>query len=89
MLWLQPQKTKITYAFLVYICCMFTLSTLFMAFNSLITQYTFIDDRNFPGGPSAYAVDEFNIPPSLAGNTAGIMGTWFADALLVRISSYE
>ena len=49
----------------------------------MIAQYTFIDDRNFPGGPNAFAIDEFSIPLNLLGNVCAIIGTWFADSLLL------
>ncbi|KAG2353811.1 hypothetical protein BDR07DRAFT_1553702 [Suillus spraguei] len=69
--------------FLVYICVMFTLGSLFFGSNSQFTQLAFIDDRNFPGGPSAWEVDMFSISVDEISNVSFVLADWCATALMV------
>ena len=84
LLWKEPRKTTKTYFLLTYISCSFILGTLAISSSSVITQYTFIDDRNFPGGPSAFAAQDFSIGIQSMGDFCSVIGNWFTDALLVR-----
>lgn len=79
---LSAHRTS-TYVFLVYTSCLFVLGTLFVVSSSRVAQLTFIDDRDYPGGPGVWAEEQFSIPINLLGNVCAILGTWFADALLV------
>lgn len=76
-------KANETRFFLLYICCMFVLSTLYLVGSARFAQFTFIDDRNFPGGPSAYYVENFSTPIGFLGSICYAMENWFADGLLV------
>ena len=78
---------KSTYVFLVYTTCLFILGTLFVVSSSRVAQLTFIDDRAYPGGPGVWAEEQFSIPINLLGNVCAILGTWFADGLLVSHES--
>ena len=66
---------------------MFILSTLFYASNVQYTQLAFIDNRNIPGGPTAYELSMFSIPIDELGNVCAVMTTWLCDALIVSKSS--
>ena len=50
------------------------------------TQLAFIDNRNFPGGPSAFENDEFSIPVDELGNVAFVLNNWLCDAVIVSTS---
>ncbi|KAG2141384.1 uncharacterized protein EDB93DRAFT_631916 [Suillus bovinus] len=69
--------------FLVYVCVMFTLGSLFMGSNSQFTQLAFINDRNFPGGPSAWEVEMFSISVDEIANVSFVLADWCATALMV------
>ncbi|KAG1850819.1 hypothetical protein DFJ58DRAFT_793205 [Suillus subalutaceus] len=69
--------------FLVYVCVMFTLGSLFIGSNSQFTQLAFINDRNFPGGPSAWEVDMFSISADEISNVSFVLADWCATALMV------
>jgi hypothetical protein len=71
------------YFFLVYVCVMFTLGTLFIGSNSQFTQLAFINDRNFPGGPSAWEVEMFSISVDEISNVSFVLADWCATALMV------
>ncbi|KAF9220044.1 hypothetical protein BS17DRAFT_788125 [Gyrodon lividus] len=69
--------------FLVYVCVIFVLGSLFLASNSRFTQLAFINHRNFSGGPSAYEEQMFSIAVDEIGNVSFTLGNWLADSLLV------
>lgn len=68
---------------LAFITTVFTLGTLLMYSIADMTQLSFINDRNFPGGPAAYEVQMYWIPVDEVGVVAMVVGNWFMDALLV------
>ncbi|PPR06714.1 hypothetical protein CVT24_013034 [Panaeolus cyanescens] len=67
----------------VYITIMFALGTVYCAVNSRITQLAYVNFRNFPGGPAAFAVFVFSTPINIAGAAAFFITSWMNDALLV------
>lgn len=68
---------------LVYITISFILGTLFIASLADFTQLAFIQDRNYPGGPSAFENEMFSIPIDNLGNVTGILIMLLTDALVV------
>jgi len=72
---------------LIYITIIFLLGTLFMCSLAAFTQMVFIDDRNYPGGPSAFENNMFSIPTDDAGNAAFTLSNWLCDALVVSTSA--
>lgn len=70
---------------LAFITTVFTLGTLLMYSIADMTQLSFINDRNFPGGPAAYEVQMYWIPVDEVGVVAMVVGNWFMDALLVSL----
>lgn len=62
---------------------MFTLGSLFLGSNSQFTQLAFIDDRNFPGGPSAWEVQMFSISVDEIANVSFVLADWCSTALMV------
>ena len=71
-------------AFLAYIMIMFLLGSIFMGACAQMTQLSFVQYRNIPGGPSEYENVEFSIPADEAGNVVFVLTNWFADGLMVR-----
>ncbi|KAF8838979.1 hypothetical protein BDN67DRAFT_970798 [Paxillus ammoniavirescens] len=69
--------------FLVYICLMAVLGSLFLASNSKFTQLAFINHRDYPGGPSAYEQQMFSVGVDEIGNVSFTLANWLADSLLV------
>ena len=45
---------------------------------------TFIDARNFPGGPDAFVAAEYGVFVNIFGTVALVILNWFADGLVVR-----
>ncbi|GJJ09241.1 hypothetical protein Clacol_003463 [Clathrus columnatus] len=52
------------------------------AVNIVETQYAFIDDRDFPGGPLAYSFGTTSVPVNVVGFVAYVINAWFQDGLL-------
>ncbi|KAG2743603.1 hypothetical protein P692DRAFT_20810135 [Suillus brevipes Sb2] len=69
--------------FLVYVCVMFTLGSLFLGSNSQFTQLAFIDNRNFPGGPNAWEMEMFSISVDEISNVSFVLADWCSTALMV------
>lgn len=74
------------YAFVAYSSVLFTIGTLYIVSAVRMLQLSFIDNRNFPGGPSAFESVMFSIPISNLGNVNYAIGNWLADGLLVSRS---
>lgn len=82
---IEPKKSRKTYALMIYTTSSFVLSTIFLASSAVNDQLTFIDDRNFPGGPNAFTIAEYSITVNLLGNICAILMGLLADGLLVCI----
>ncbi|KAG9307914.1 hypothetical protein JVU11DRAFT_9668 [Chiua virens] len=68
--------------FLIYVCVMFIFGTLFLASNSQFTQLAFVNNRGYPGGPSAYEEQMFSIGVDEISNVSYVLANWLADVLL-------
>ncbi|KAG6380479.1 hypothetical protein JVT61DRAFT_8632 [Boletus reticuloceps] len=69
--------------FLFYVCILFVVGSLLLGSNSLFTQYAFINNRGYPGGPSAYEQQMWSIGADEVGNVSYVLGNWLADSMLV------
>ncbi|KAF7315972.1 hypothetical protein MIND_00114100 [Mycena indigotica] len=68
---------------LVFVCLLFTLGNIGNATNIIFAQKTFIDNRNYPGGPNAFFVEQSTNWSAVVCNSVYIVNSWFQDALLV------
>jgi len=80
---INRQNYRCSCCLLAFVTVIFLLGTIFMAGNSEFTQLSFIEDRNFPGGPGAFEVAMFAIPAGEVGMAAMVVGNWLMDLLLV------
>lgn len=71
---------------LTFISLIFILGTVFMGGQAKFTQDAFIEDRNFPGGPSAFEQTMFSITANEISVSAFVVGNWLMDALLVCVT---
>jgi len=69
--------------FFFYICVMFVFGSLYIGSNSIFTQLAFINNRGYPGGPSAYEEQMFSIGVDEIGNVSYVLANWFTDSMLV------
>jgi len=75
-----PSRTT---CLLLYVLVVFAFSTVFLGTNMRWTQLMFIDNRNYPGGPIAWADDFATLPLSQAINIIFILITWLTDGILI------
>jgi hypothetical protein len=66
-----------------YVVIVFIISTLFVVANSIMTQLAFIDNRNYPGGPSVWEDVMSSIPIDVVSNVTLVLANWFSDGMVV------
>ena len=68
----------------LFVTILFGLGSVNIACNIRFNEFTWIDDRNYPGGPFAYIMEQEQNPLNIAANCAAIIAPFMADGLLVR-----
>lgn len=79
------QNLKQSITLLAYICIIFILSTIHAQDTVKNTELAFIDNRNFPGGPSAFENVMRRIPASRLGTVADVLQGYICDGILVSL----
>ncbi|KAF9218574.1 hypothetical protein BS17DRAFT_822735 [Gyrodon lividus] len=82
LLWTRKKDTK-DKLMIVYITILFVLGNIGNGTNLKFGEMTFIDDRDYPGGPNAFFVQESTNIVAVLCNTVYIVNSWFQDALLL------
>ncbi|KAJ7622495.1 hypothetical protein FB45DRAFT_683912, partial [Roridomyces roridus] len=78
----QRQVALRTCGLLGVICILFILGAIGNSTHIVLAGKTFIDDRNFPGGPGAYAAST-NDWSAVVTDSVCIVNTWVQDAILL------
>ncbi|KAH9484497.1 hypothetical protein JR316_0003979 [Psilocybe cubensis] len=68
---------------LLYVVVVFVLGNIGNATNIRFGEMTFIDNRNYPGGPNAFFVQQSTNKVAVLCNSAYIVNSWFQDGLLL------
>jgi hypothetical protein len=68
---------------LIFVFILFALGNIGNATSFLFAQKSFIDDRDYPGGPGAYFVEQSTDWSAVVCNLVYIVNTWFQDGILV------
>ena len=80
---IHRRTRRIKWGLASYTAIMFSLATVYMAANAYTISISYVDNRNFPGGPYVYqnaiAYDAISIVPRAAFR----LNNWSADGLLV------
>ncbi|KAH7924810.1 hypothetical protein BV22DRAFT_1129493 [Leucogyrophana mollusca] len=79
----KSMRSRKSVFLLIYVSAVFSLGTILFATNSQFIQLGFIDNRDFPGGPSAYIEEMFSIPENIASNVTFVLANWCADSLML------
>ncbi|KAF7328672.1 hypothetical protein MSAN_02468800 [Mycena sanguinolenta] len=69
---------------LIFVFILFILGNLGNATTLIFAQKSFIDDRDYPGGPGAYFVEQSADWTVVVCNSVYIVNTWLQDGLLAR-----
>ncbi|KAF7328660.1 hypothetical protein MSAN_02467600 [Mycena sanguinolenta] len=72
-----------SWAMLIFVCILFILGNIGNATSIFYAQKTFIDDRNYPGGPGAFFFEQSTQWSAVLCNSVYIVNTWFQDGLLL------
>ncbi|KZV85748.1 hypothetical protein EXIGLDRAFT_653805 [Exidia glandulosa HHB12029] len=78
----RPRTQWKDYGWIVYITLMFVLSSVGNGGQFKFTELSWIDNRNYPGGPGAYETEQA-APSSTMCNIAYIINGWLQDALII------
>lgn len=76
-------RNHVSWPLVFYITWNFILGTFGIAAEARFNQLTFIDDRNFPGGPDEFIAVMYNDFVNMFGTAAYVVLNWFADGLVV------
>ncbi|KIK52787.1 hypothetical protein GYMLUDRAFT_49747 [Collybiopsis luxurians FD-317 M1] len=67
----------------IYIACILVLATVALGANLKFNEMTFIDYRNYPGGPNQFTIDYYSTPVNMMDFATYTVMTWFADGLVI------
>ncbi len=82
--YLIREQKKSNIKWLVYVSVLFICGTCNLAFNARFNQLAWIDERNYPGGPLAFLLEQQSLPIETAGNALAFFTTFLTNGLLVR-----
>lgn len=82
----KKKNTRKHTALTIYVSILFVLSSIYQGTLQEWTQLSFIDWRNFPGGPSEFQDIMFSMPVDMGANATLVISNWFCDIINVRLS---
>lgn len=82
-------KAKISWGLVLYITWNFILGTFGLAGGARFNQLTFIDARNYPGGPNAFVAAQYGDFVNIFGTVALVILQWFADGMVVSVADHQ
>lgn len=74
---------KFPYLQQLYVTILFLLAGITIACNLMHNQMTWIDNRNYPGGPGAFILEQQGQLVNTVGNSAGLILAFMVDSLLI------
>ncbi|KAJ7662326.1 hypothetical protein B0H17DRAFT_1093673 [Mycena rosella] len=80
---LQLPRAKIPWHLVIYVSAIFSLASVAFAGTAKFSEMTFIDDRNYPGGPNSFAVNLFAKWENMMAFVPNILIGWMADGFLL------
>lgn len=80
---IQKKKGRRDYLYMIYISLLFIMGNVGNGTNIKVGEDTFVNFRNFPGGPNAYFATGGGLV-GLTCNVVYIINSWFQDGFLVR-----
>lgn len=85
----ESRLSATSYFLMSLITVLCAMDTIWTATSAIGLQLTYIDYRNYPGGPLAFLGIEFSMPVNIVSLASYITGNIIADALLVRRLLYR
>lgn len=65
---------------------LFIIGSISAGLNMSMVKIIFLDNRNYPGGPAAFATQILSLP-NLVCAACAVIGSWLADGLLVSCTT--
>ncbi|PCH39110.1 hypothetical protein WOLCODRAFT_167811 [Wolfiporia cocos MD-104 SS10] len=81
--YLIKERGKHFWQWLVIVFTLFSMATINICINIRFGQLAWIDDRNYPGGPLAYLLDNQSDSINTAGNATSFVALICADGILI------
>lgn len=78
----RKQKDRRAWPWIAYMTVLFIVGSIINGLNVSFLKADFIDNRDYPGGPSAFTVQNRSLPSRVC-TVITVIGTWFVDGLLV------
>lgn len=76
-------RARVSWPLVAYISWNFMLGTFGIAAEAKFNELTFVDNRNYPGGPNAFVANQYSDFVNIFGTAAYVVLNWFADGLVV------
>ncbi|THH13061.1 hypothetical protein EW146_g7118 [Bondarzewia mesenterica] len=80
---LKSNRSHLDYILPVYTFIIFALGTAFIGMDMKSLQLMFIDNREYPGGPTAYSLSKYSSAITVVPNACSIVAGWLADGFLL------
>jgi hypothetical protein len=77
------QQKKVAWGWLVFNSILLVMGTVNLATSMHFNESAWIDERNYPGGPYAFLIEQQNRPVQTVGNSASVVASTMAEGLLV------
>ena len=81
------RRESVKWGLISYTVVMFSFVTVYIALNLNIQSTSFIDNREYPGGPASYQINAQVVKAGIVADAMFLSNYWLADGLLVRSSS--
>lgn len=81
--YLVTERKKNCWKWLAYIAVLFSMATVNICLNMHFSEMAWIDDRDYPGGPLAFLLEQQSDSMNTVGNSVSFVATFLADGLLV------
>jgi len=76
-------KGKAKWIIIGYITILFALGTIGFGGNAKFNEMTYIEDRNYPGGPNAFTAEQYSDTVNIMSFASYVVMSWFADGLVL------
>ncbi|KZT01799.1 uncharacterized protein LAESUDRAFT_717278 [Laetiporus sulphureus 93-53] len=81
--YLIKERKKNFWQWLIFVTILFAMATGNICVNIHFNEMAWIDDRNYPGGPLAFLLEEQSNAINTVGNSLSFVATFLADGLLL------
>ena len=78
----RKREDRRTWPWITYMTVLFITGSISTGLNMFMVKLIFLDNRNYPGGPAAFATQVLSLP-NLVCAACAVIGGWLADGLLV------